>query len=442
MDGLLVSVDVLREIHDNGRGVSGSYSTMRYLPSRISSKCVLKKRASKIIEPEMSSKKKKILIIYIGAGAGHLSYSRAIYLGLQKMSRGKHQIKEMEYVEELGPESLVWAHREVWKFLLRHPTFGMLVYHFCEKFWRLTRTIGVIWTREHIQNSIRFIDEYRPDIIVAPHPHTLHVAVITRRVLGQRFPIIGVNIEPFDGVAYYAHPEANYIIVFSEEAKRKLMKRGVPEEKLLILDFIVQPKFLKVYGSQATVKKRLGLDPEFFTLVMTSGGEGIGNFERYVRATIRNDLPVQLVIITGKNTVLKEKLERLTLPKNCSTKIQVLGFVEDINDYFYAADVLFGKGGASTTVESLFMRKAIMCYKYVMGHEKRSVMFIKRNKLGWYVPRAGSYIRRLKEILQHPDILEKIKERYGELDFKSGTDTLCRLIIDTLEAAGNRRESL
>ena len=94
----------------------------------------------------------------------------------------------------------------------------------------------------------------------------------------------------------------------------------------------------------------------------------------------------------------------------------------------------FGKGGACSTIESLFMRKPVMYYMFVCGNEKQSVKFVKENRLGWYVPSVRSYLRQLVMILEDPEIVRGIDERYKKYDFKSGTDNLCRMIVDMMEA--------
>ena len=54
-------------------------------------------------------------------------------------------------------------------------------------------------SRALIKNSARFISEYKPDLIVAPHPSTLHFVVATNKINDTSIPVVGIDIEPFEG---------------------------------------------------------------------------------------------------------------------------------------------------------------------------------------------------------------------------------------------------
>jgi UDP-N-acetylglucosamine:LPS N-acetylglucosamine transferase len=99
----------------------------------------------------------------------------------------------------------------------------------------------------------------------------------------------------------------------------------------------------------------------------------------------------------------------------------------------YASDVVFGKGGACTTIESLFMRKPIIYYRYVTGNEKRNILYARKNQLGWYAHTTRGYIKIIKSILNDPATLNHVKKNYERIDFKAGAENFCRFIADVLE---------
>jgi UDP-N-acetylglucosamine:LPS N-acetylglucosamine transferase len=167
--------------------------------------------------------------------------------------------------------------------------------------------------------------------------------------------------------------------------------------------------------------------------MMSSGGEGIGNLGKFIQGTIAHDLPVQLAVITGRNAKLKKKLEKMELPRDSNTVLRIFGYIENINDFMYASDVVFGKSGACTTVESLFMRKPIMFYRFVTGNEKRSIDYATKEQLGWHIRSPRGYTKIMKAILKSPEILDGIKRKYELLNFKSGTEQFCRFVAEALE---------
>jgi processive 1,2-diacylglycerol beta-glucosyltransferase len=251
--------------------------------------------------------------------------------------------------------------------------------------------------------------------------------------------VIGINIEPFKGSSIYGYSGADQIVVFSERAKAGLVKRGVPAENVPVYDFILDSRFLKDYDSVDATRARFGLEPGRLTLLMSSGGDGIGDMEKYVRAAVARDLPVQLAVVTGRNAGLKERLEAAPPPPGSRTALRVFGFVESMSDLIHASDIVFGKSGACTTAESLYMRKPVIFYRYVTGNEKRSLDFVRDNGIGWYAPTPRRYVRIVESLLRYPETLDRIRDTYRRLDFKAGTDQFCRSVDDMLDGGGPGR---
>jgi UDP-N-acetylglucosamine:LPS N-acetylglucosamine transferase len=156
--------------------------------------------------------------------------------------------------------------------------------------------------------------------------------------------------------------------------------------------------------------------------------------EKYIKATVAQGLPVQLAVMTGRNVGLKDRLEKIAPPAGSKTVLKIFGFIENFNDLLHASDVVFGKGGACTTVESLCMRKPIMYYRYVTGNEKRSVDYVRKNGLGWYAHTTRGYLKIVRSILKNSGALEQIKENYERLEFKSDAGKFYRLVADALDA--------
>jgi processive 1,2-diacylglycerol beta-glucosyltransferase len=146
-----------------------------------------------------------------------------------------------------------------------------------------------------------------------------------------------------------------------------------------------------------------------------------------------HNLPVQLAVITGRNVELKEKLDRIKRPRDSKTVLKIFGFIENIDEFIYASDVVFGKGGACTTVESLFLRKPVIFFRFVTGNEKRNIDFARKNKIGWYAHTTRGYLRIVRGLLKNPEVLDHIKRKYERLDFKAGTEKFCRYVADVLE---------
>ena len=83
-------------------------------------------------------------------------------------------------------------------------------------------------------------------------------------------------------------------------------------------------------------------------VLLVGGGEGMGPLEPTARAIDAAHLPVQIVIIAGRNKKLKERLQK----HHWRTPTTIYGFVQEMPDFMRAADVLVTKAGPGTISEA------------------------------------------------------------------------------------------
>ena len=69
--------------------------------------------------------------------------------------------------------------------------------------------------------------------------------------------------------------------------------------------------FFRIRDGREETLGELGLDPRRKTLLVTLGSEGIGAIStvRLLSSLVRRDLPLNVIVVTGKNARLKRQLE-------------------------------------------------------------------------------------------------------------------------------------
>ena len=90
----------------------------------------------------------------------------------------------------------------------------------------------------------------------------------------------------------------------------------------------------------------------------------------------------QLIVVTGKNKTLFEKLSRLAPGLSC--EIKVLGFVDNIHELMQASDLMVGKAGAYLC-RSFSRRPAYFYIDLLPGHEERNTEFLTNLGAGYRV---------------------------------------------------------
>ncbi len=139
-----------------------------------------------------------------------------------------------------------------------------------------------------------------------------------------------------------------------------------------------------------------------------AGGEGGGKLLSTTLALARARLPIELVVVCGRNEHLAQKLTELaaTLP----TPMQVLGFTDKIPEYFRAVDLLVTKAGPGTLAEANAAQLPVVVYDYVPGQERGNVDFVRHNGLGMIALQgASTVVSAVRTLISTPERLAAIR---------------------------------
>ncbi len=104
----------------------------------------------------------------------------------------------------------------------------------------------------------------------------------------------------------------------------------------------------------------------------------MGPLYRIACAISDAQLPLQLVIIAGRNRGQRRKLDATPW------KIPVIvnGFVTDMPDWMRASDVIITKAGPGTIMEALACGLPVLLSGFLPGQEEGNVTFVEQNQVG------------------------------------------------------------
>ena len=101
--------------------------------------------------------------------------------------------------------------------------------------------------------------------------------------------------------------EIDYYIVGHEYVKELLAYEGVNSKKIKAFGIPVEKSFLN-HRDKDTVLKEFGLSPNKLTILLMGGSFGAGNIKETLEELLAIDRDFQILVITGKNEHLKDKL--------------------------------------------------------------------------------------------------------------------------------------
>ncbi len=120
---------------------------------------------------------------------------------------------------------------------------------------------------------------------------------------------------------------------------------------------------------QQRLRQQLGLNDTIPIVLVVGGGDGMGGIidiskELGYELSRSSNLQSQMVVICGKNQFAKEQLEQVT-NWGSNVKVHIKGFVNNMDEYMKASDVLVTKAGPGTIAEASICGLPCMMFSYL-----------------------------------------------------------------------------
>lgn len=375
---------------------------------------------------------KRALLLISDTGGGHRSAANAIAAALEEA--------RSPYTYETRIEDVA-AHCAFpltqlglgYSMALRYapPIYGALYYatNGRRRYKALVRFCEPLY-RERLRDL--FIS-YQPDVIVSVHPLLNHAALRARDDAHmQHVPVVTVITDLGKVHESWLVPEADAVVVPAREVYARALSRGVRPSRLRLLGHPIHPKFDDVTGSKADLRAQLGLSRDLPVVMLMAGGEGGGKLLSTALALAKARLPIELVVVCGRNEPLAQKLGEVaaTLP----TPMQVLGFTDKIPEYFRAVDLLVTKAGPGTLAEANAAQLPVVVYDYVPGQERGNVDFVRHNGLGLIaLHSAPKVVSAVRSLISAPEKLTAIRHNQESVAPRRSSRRIAELITAITE---------
>ena len=310
-------------------------------------------------------------------GGGHRSAAQAITDALERDFPGKYDVQLVDGIARAALYPFnhmaewylpVINHAEVWWGFSFHSTNRRFVV-------RGAQPVLDTMMRRGLRHLLR---AQAPDLVVSVHPLLTAPARRSLRAAHSHAPFVVVVTDLFDAHAIWFDRKADLTLVATGGADATARRFGIAGEKLRVVGLPVSPKFLARGKSKTEQRTQLGLQPNLPTALLVGGGEGMGKLYEIARAVAQARLPLQLVIIAGRNTALKDKLNAT----EWEIPVCIQGFVNNMPDWMLASDVLITKAGPGTIMEGLACGLPVLLTGFLPGQEEGNVTFVEQSGVG------------------------------------------------------------
>jgi UDP-N-acetylglucosamine:LPS N-acetylglucosamine transferase len=370
-------------------------------------------------------RKPTILFATIAAGGGHVAGAHAMSEAIEHYYPESFELRVSDYMKDLGVVRLDRFHKDSWRHALRYPILARTGQRIIDAFPRLTIAAQRRILRDFARAAADDLKRDPPLLVVSNHGLITTGLAEAKHRYGLEVPVLTFATEPFNISAYWGEPRADRVIVASEDGWRRLLRFGVPADRMTIIGRPVRQAFLNA-PAKVEAREHLGFEDRF-TCLVSFGGEGVGRNPRgLISVLIDSDVPLQIVAITGRNKALREELRRLRPGTN---RLRVEGFVENMAEYLAASDVFVGKAGPSSVYEALAVGRPVLASGYAGLNELGVVRFIENEGLGRYVRTPAALTREVRRYAGDPSLLEEVARRCRGLNLASSTEGFAHHIV-------------
>jgi processive 1,2-diacylglycerol beta-glucosyltransferase len=374
----------------------------------------------------LSSKNKpaKFLLVSASVGDGRTQAALAIQSAIEKQQLGSAKVVDFMAGENSYLNTLV---KDAYlKLIDIFPDMYDLLYRFSQMPLPGSK-VQSLMSMAMQRSMLKLINTHRPDAIICTHPFPCGAAAYLKRTHKINLPIIGV-ITDFAIHRFWCYNETDLYFVAAPELRQQLAAQGISLPRIYATGIPVSPKFSYAPDQEklTVLRKALGFSHNHPVILIMGGGLGLGDLEQAVLALDALPLPLNLVVVAGRNATLRRSL--LSKSQAFTHPIKVLGYTRHIPELMSAADLLITKPGALTISEALSLRLPQLLYQAIPGQEEENAAYLTRKGAALWSPNSQDLASSVYQLLTNPEKLNYMREMAGLL----GRPAASQLIAATL----------
>ena len=302
------------------------------------------------------------------------------------------------------------------------------------KFYKITDQKNKFYKTVMKSNSmmakklLETIEEYNPDVLIMCHPFIS--AMVSKLKKKGKITIKAISlITDYDSHRTYISPNIDaYVLAEPQMAKKLHEEYGVDESKIYPLGIPTFDKFTEP-GKKEEICAREGLDPNKTTVLLMAGSFGVTGVLRFYEQLAKADSDLQLIVITGKNEKLYEKLQKHIAELGTSDRTKLLFFVDNVEDYMHVSNLIVTKPGGLTVTESLACHLPMAIYSAFPAQELENVKFLISQNAAIFIDKELG-AQQILGLLHSPNRLKEMKENCEKLARPQAAEDIYKLAAE------------
>ena len=352
-------------------------------------------------------KKKKIIILYSTAGMGH---KKAAFALLDAFKEKKDEVScEMIDVLEYGNRFYNFLYKDFYVFMMSRAKAAWGILYDLSNLPvvnMLTRRLREVTDFYSLRRLEKAILESDPDAIIATHFLFPSISRILRKNKCIRSQMYAV-VTDYGPHSFWLSNHINGYFVGSESALTEMVKRKIPAENITATGIPVTKEFNESFNTDK-LRKTYGLDKSKKTVLLLSGGYGVGPMEEILFSLNDCSADIQVITVCGHNEAAYEDIQKIK--SELKYPVILFGFTDKVAELMAVSDLMITKAGGISVTEAMNARLPMILFASVPGQETWNEKML-------CAARAAEKAKKVKDIpvianriLLSDDVYEALKE--------------------------------
>jgi processive 1,2-diacylglycerol beta-glucosyltransferase len=343
---------------------------------------------------------KRILVLSASVGAGHLRAAQAVELALGELDP-EAVVKNVD-VLELTNATFRRVYGKAYLDLVNHAPHALGYFYDLmdrkpseqHKSDRLRLAVEKL----NLRPFIRFLRSEPWNVIVNTHFLPAEIIASLRTKGELTTPQLTATTD-FETHRLWVNQPCEHYFTATDEGAAYLAHWGVPAADVSVTGIPIHPLFSRPKPRDECLR-RLGLVGERPIVLQLAGGFGVGPIEQIYRAVLAIETPLEVVVVSGRNAELKERLAAIAPPER--HRAHVLGFTDQMDELMAVADLVLSKPGGLTTSEVLARGTVMAIVNPIPGQESRNSDYLLEHGAAVKINNVGTLAHKLGRLLADP----------------------------------------
>lgn len=263
--------------------------------------------------------------------------------------------------------------------------------------------------RRGAQPLFRYLRDFAPDVVIATEVGTCELAAMYKREARANFLLVGLELMDFNRA--WVQPEVDLFLTTHVDLAAELVAAGASAAKVVTPGQPIDSAFASL-PDRPTARDKLGIKQDALQLLILFGGTGHGNPERILVEVARVQHPHEIVLVTGRNQRLEIRLRKRlgSLPH-----VRVLGWVDNMQEWMVASDLMISKPGGGTLNEGFACGLPMLAFDPLPGNEERTCRWIEKWGAGIWIKKPEDLAPQIESLLADPAQLAALRHKAGAL---------------------------